>query len=254
MFVAETVSIPQFRYWVQFLNEYSNVQYAVLTLDILNIDQLRELYTNAIDTSTPEVLSFTFSIADREITVTEHDLNRILNFPTENHVPFPDVFDLLGFFMGIRYHSTLNIGDLYKHHLPREWNFFFHTLIHVFANKRGGLHGIPHFIQVIGFVVAHNLSINFGKAIMEQILIRMGSLDSRNLDNNDVQCYYPRFLQLVLDDVLTEEEKAYFSDSETFETPYLRTNVITALHNRDPHPEVPTIVTDFMQDCFLLMA
>ena len=82
----------------------------------------------------------------------------------------------------------------------------------------------------------------------------MGSLDSRNLDNNDVQCYYPRFLQLVLDDVLTDEEKTYFSDSETYETPYIRTNVITALHNRDPHPEVPTIITDCMQDCFLLMA
>ena len=89
---------------------------------------------------------------------------------------------------------------------------------------------------------------------MEHILIRLGSMESPNLDNNDVQYYYPRFLQLVLDDVLTDEEKAYFSDSKTSETPYLRTNVITSLHNRDPYPEFPTIITDFMQDCFLLMA
>ena len=38
VFVAETVSIPRFRYWVQFLNEYSNVRYALLTPAIHNID------------------------------------------------------------------------------------------------------------------------------------------------------------------------------------------------------------------------
>ena len=127
IFVAESLSIPWFRYWVQFLNEFSNVRYVVLTLSILNINQLLGLYTNVVDTSILETLSFTFSIGAREIMVTDRDLNRILHFPTKNHIPFLDVFDILGFVTRIRYKAAINLGDMYKHHLSRVELIFTHV-------------------------------------------------------------------------------------------------------------------------------
>lgn len=249
-----SVSTPRYRYWVRFLNEYSNVRYALVTRTTLNHDALREIYCSAVDTSSKETLSFKFSILNRDITVTEHDLNRILHLPTKDHDPYPEVYELYGFFRGISYQSEVTLGNMYKHFLPREWNFFFHTLSRVFAPKRGGFHGITHFIQVVGFAVAYNLNINFGKLIMEQILDKMGDVDERDIMKNDVHCFYPRFLQLILDDVLTDEEKYIFCDSNTRPSHYLKTNVITGLESRNLYPTIRAHVTGFMFECFLDMA
>ena len=84
-----SISNIQFRAWAQFLNENSLIRYALTTRVILNVEALRELYVTAEDTSDMNQKSFTFMIHERSITVTEHDLNRILQFPTDNFAPDP---------------------------------------------------------------------------------------------------------------------------------------------------------------------
>ena len=54
--------------------------------------------------------------------------------------------------------------------------------------------------------MANNLNINFGKAVVNQILYVMRSNKIRNIQTHNVECFFPRILQLILNDVLTSEE------------------------------------------------
>ena len=45
-------------------------------------------------------------------------------------------------------------SKLYVRHLPREWNFFFNSISHVFAPKTGGSYGITTLNQEISIAIA----------------------------------------------------------------------------------------------------
>ncbi|KAK1361728.1 hypothetical protein POM88_046202 [Heracleum sosnowskyi] len=144
----QSITNLQFRAWAEFLNTRSLVAYAVSTPVVLCIDQLTALYTTATDTSENNVRSFSFVVpGGRTIRVTEHDFNQILHFPTENLVPDSTTEEIHAFFNLIRSQQpNFFVGEFLKHYLPKAWNFFFHTLIHVFTAKLTNLHGIPLFL------------------------------------------------------------------------------------------------------------
>ncbi|KAK1392796.1 hypothetical protein POM88_011852 [Heracleum sosnowskyi] len=200
---VQSIANLQFRAWAQFLNTRSLVSYALSTPVVLCIDQLTTLYTTATDTSENNISSFSFVVpGGRTIRVTEHDLNRILHFLTENLVPDPNTEEIHAFFTLIRSQQpNFFVGEFLKHYLTKPWNFFFHTLIHVFTAKLTNLLGIPPFLQKLGFAIAHNRHINIGRLVIDQMLLCMGPLDERT-GIDDVLCFYPRFLQLILNDVL----------------------------------------------------
>lgn len=50
---------------------------------------------------------------------------------------------------------------------------------------------------------------------MFKFLSVIGPLDVRNLQLRNVECLFPRFLQLVLNDICTNEEKLRYSGSPT---------------------------------------
>ena len=198
----------------------------------------------------------TFQIGNRHISVTEPDVNRILQFPQYNLVPGPTKQEHFAFFQRISYESEFEefileeLGDMYKHRLPKEWNFFFHTVNPCFAPKKGGFIGIPEFSQKLGYAIANNLNINFGKLVLIQILHVMGPIGFRNIQTQSVDCFYPRFLQLILNDVLTSEEKALYANSETSSSAKLKNNMITGLEGRGDYVNNnPAVFTDFIQGC-----
>ncbi|KAK1392835.1 hypothetical protein POM88_011891 [Heracleum sosnowskyi] len=214
----------QFRAWAEFLNTRSLVAYTLSTPVVLCIDQLTALYTTATDTSENNIRSFSFVVpGGRTIRVAEHDFNRILHFPTENHVPDPTTGEIHAFFTLIRSQQpNFFVGEFLKHYLTKPWNFFFHTLIHVFTAKLTNLHGIPLFLQKIGFAIATNRHINIGRLVIDQVILCMGPLEERT-GIDDVLCFYPRFLQLILNDILTDDEQEIFDGVPTVLTEYLRT-------------------------------
>ncbi|KAK1363913.1 hypothetical protein POM88_039474 [Heracleum sosnowskyi] len=166
---VQSIANLQFHAWAQFLNTRSLVAYALSTHAVLCIDQLTALYTTATDTSENNISSFSFVVpGGRTIRVTEHDLNRILHFPTENLVPDPNTEEIHAFFTLIR---------------SQQPNFF-----------------------KLGFAIANNRHINIGRLVIDQMIPCMGPLDERTCID-DVICFYPRFLQLILNDVLTAEER-----------------------------------------------
>ena len=97
-----SISNDQFRAWARFLNEHSIIRYALTTSVELNSDALHDLYCTVVDTSNRVRESFTFVALDREFTVTEHDLNWILQFPVDDLVPDPTSDEIGEFFHNIR--------------------------------------------------------------------------------------------------------------------------------------------------------
>ena len=83
-------------------------------------------------------------IRERSIMVTEHDVNRILQFLTANFALSPTDDEISEFFHLIQLKQVdLSHGELYKYNLTRHWNFFFGTLLNVFLpQKRQGADSI----------------------------------------------------------------------------------------------------------------
>lgn len=68
------------------LVEYSTIRYVLVTNTVLNHNMLCDCYCSTVDTSTDEILVFTFRTDLRAIRVTEQDLNHILRFFKNNCV------------------------------------------------------------------------------------------------------------------------------------------------------------------------
>lgn len=203
----DTISDIQFRAWARFLNEHSLIRYALTTEVELNFDALRDLYWTSVDSSNSVRESFTFTALDREFVVTEHDVNRILRFPVDNLVPDPSSDEISEFFHFILcQQEDFTHGKLYKVNLTRHWNFFFHTLLCVFQPRLRGFNSITEPIRRIGFAVAHNRKINYGKILIRLMINKMTKSRDMNILESKVECYYPRFLQLILNDLLSGEQ------------------------------------------------
>ncbi|KAK1361727.1 hypothetical protein POM88_046201 [Heracleum sosnowskyi] len=76
----------------------------------------------------------------------------------------------------------------------------------------------------------------------------MGPLDERTGINEDVLCFYPRFLQLILNDILTDDEREIFEGEATQECMKMKSNAITALIRKNNYlPGVPTVLTEYLR-------
>lgn len=243
----ETIPDEQFRAWTQFLNEYSLIRYALVTQVQLNHDALRELYCSAVNTSGQDGCAITYRLFGRSIRITERDVNRILHFPMENLVSNPTPEQIEIFFHFIRYQDgNFKTGNLSRTFLTQYWNFFFHTLNHVFSSERTNHDRIPEFIQIIGYAVANNLRFNFGKIVLGQIILKMKHLGTRDVQTQNVKCLYPRFLQLILNDFLTDEDRVRLENGRKEECSYMRTNVINYISNKN-YTDVPTVLTEYLK-------
>ena len=143
-----------------------------------------------------------------------------------------------------------HMAELYKYNLPRHWNFFFGTLLNVFLpQKRLGTDSITEPIRKIGFAVAHNREINFGRIIISMILTRMGPLDKRNILEHNVDCFFPRFLQLILNDFLTAAEQGLFADAAQQPSEEMKSHSISGLIKKNRFPDIPNSPNSISSDC-----
>ena len=80
---------------------------------------------------------------------------------------------------------------------------------------RRNFHNISNILQVFGLCIAFNRPIDFGKIIMKEILRKLGPLGNHFVETNaKVECFYPRFLMLFLNDKMTESKKNFYFNSE----------------------------------------
>ena len=134
---------------------------------------------------------------------------------------------------------------IYQNHLPKECHLFFTIISHVFAPKISGFHGISRMIQIIGFSIAHNRRINFGHLIMEEIIKNQQSV-------RETYCYILRFLQIALENRLTEAQQGIYARSRLIEPSVLSLRPAMVLLNNAHYPNavLPARVTVHIQYFF----
>ena len=162
-----------FEKWIRFLNEGSIARYALTHSVNLNHSLLRQVFLTCKRANQGDLSGLKFHFQNRTVVLTEQDLNTALHLPTEDFADYPSDEDLLGFFAWIQ--CSLDENNMiprviYQNHLPKEWHLFFTIVSHAFAPKISGFHGISKMIQIIGFSIAHNRRINFGRLIMEEVI------------------------------------------------------------------------------------
>ena len=250
---VNSIRDPIFRAWTIFLRDHCLLSYALKTPAQLNLDMLEQVFQTLDNSSDDQTRAFSFTLNmdsnDRTFRVTEHDVNRILRMPLGPHVPDPTPEEIHQFFTHIRTQQTdFSVREYMKHLLPRHWNYFFHNLLLVFTAKKTNLSGISVPVQKIGYALAHNQAINYGRVIIQYMLYILGPLETRTPPHQALrECHYPRFLQLILNDLLTDAEKDLFQESGIEQCMKVKTNVVTQLLSKNPFPEVPTVLTPFMQ-------
>ena len=156
----------------------------------------------------------TFIIGDMQYRIDESVARVALNFPADNLVNLPSDQEPVSFFTNINYQGPLDLTKLSKSLLVDEWSCFFDTLIKVFANcTKTSFSNIPSLLQYIGFAVANNQGINFAQLIWH-VMVRWIIASKRDFGlGNKVSCYYPRFLSIILNHVLSLEHAALFNKS-----------------------------------------
>lgn len=78
----------------------------------------------------------------------------------------------------------------------------------------------------------------------------MGLKAKRNLTHCNMTCRFPRFLQIVINNVLPLIELVSFISSPQSPSSILTVNVVTALINHYDYPSMQVIeLTNYMQDC-----
>ncbi|XP_063946072.1 uncharacterized protein LOC135151517 [Daucus carota subsp. sativus] len=79
----------------------------------------------------------------------------------------------------------------------------------------------------------------------------MGPLGSRNVETNvKVECFYPRFLMLLLNDKMTEADKNFYFNAERLNVKQTSLKLINKLAKGSKYNAVPLIVTPFMLERF----
>ena len=75
----------------------------------------------------------------------------------------------------------------------------------------------------------------------------MGPLDKRNILEYNVDCFFPRFLQLILNDFLTADEQALFANAAQQPSEEMKSNFISGLIKKNHFPDIPTVLTPYLQ-------
>ena len=209
-FKPKKCSVAKFRPWIQFLNEHSIVKDSLTLTAPLKTDLLRLVCTTYVISN--DVVTFT--IRDTQYRIDEPVVHAALNFPTENLVNLPFDQELVTFFTNIKYQGPLDLTKLSKSNLVDEWSCFFDTMIKVFTNcTKTSFSNISSLLQYIGFAVANNQRINFAQLIWHIMVRRISAAKRDHGLGNKVQCYYPRFLSIILNHLLLPEHIALFNNS-----------------------------------------
>uniref|UniRef100_A0A161XXX3 Uncharacterized protein n=1 Tax=Daucus carota subsp. sativus TaxID=79200 RepID=A0A161XXX3_DAUCS len=139
-----------------------------------------------------------------------------------------------------------------KGNLKAEWDVFFDTLAKVFApTNRKNFGNISLMLQIFGFSIAYNRRINFGKILLREIIRKMGSVTQRSVHQNEkVECFYPMFLMLFLNDKMNEADRNMYVDSPVVPIQRICAKIQTRMVNKKKHDNVPLVVTPLMLEQF----
>ncbi|KAK1369616.1 hypothetical protein POM88_035708 [Heracleum sosnowskyi] len=226
---------------------------AITMIVPLKHEPLRILCSTAIVST--YLSSITFCVGDTHYTLNRDILCDALHFPRDNFVNLPSEADLIQFFTNIHYQGQVDLVKLSKSNLVGEWDLLFDTLAKVFSNcTKTNFHNIHSLLQNIGFAVANNLRINFGHLIWNHLARRVLVARSDHSNGRKVKCFYPHFLTLMINHVLTDEHKQLFSLSMSENCRTTHVKFFPRLNTTFKYLRVHVVITPFMTQFIQLPA
>ena len=240
------ITQANYRRWVRYMSEFSFARFALTESVMLNKSLLLDFLSSLSVVNEGQVLGIKCVIQGRTLIISENTLNTTLQLPTEDFEAVPDRAKRINIFYAIHCQMETNgelPSKLYVRHLPREWNFFFNSILHVFAPKTGGFHGITTLNQEIGIAIAQNTRINLGHLIM-------GAFQD-SLRKASHVLLYPRFFQIVLNQMLTPAERAVYPNTDNIISCFITTRVISMLENHQNYTNNEQVVILEAMQAFL---
>ena len=241
--------LPRFKFWVRFLNLYSKASFAMTVRPPLVHDALQQLWTSAVpygSKSTP--YGFKFTIEGQEFEVTESVFNRVLGFAVrDTYDPEPTVAERLKFFEEIGCYpitGQISSAHIQKQYFHVEWNYFFEAITRCFRARERDYHQIPIPMQIFAVSLALERDINYGRIILAKIVGTMGSAESRDIASHDVLCWYPRFMQMVINHLVPSSIRQTFARSITSASLGMGTKSLTTIANQDKHHGKPMTIPE----------
>ena len=127
-----------------------------------------------------------------------------------------------------------------------EWYCFFDTIAKVFANcTQKNFNILTSLVQNIGFAIAYNQRIDIGKILWGIIMYRI-KCAKRSFDKRtQILCYYPRFLTLIFNHLVSSEHQRAFANNEFTVSMTTHKKFFTRLDTQH-RPSRPVVITPFM--------
>ncbi|KAK1398062.1 hypothetical protein POM88_007925 [Heracleum sosnowskyi] len=192
--------------------------------------------------------SFTFNILNQQYTVTFDLFCDVLHFPKDRFDPLPTDDELTQFFVNIHYQGPFQMVKLSKTFVVREWDLFFDTIARVFGNcTKTNFHCITSLNQYIAYAIVFGRRLNFAEILWNLLLNRLAH-SRRDSDNGvKVRCWYPRFLTLIINHLLTAEQVELFREARFETSPTTDTKFYTRLDVSSKFTTIPVLVSPFMR-------
>ncbi|KAK1401444.1 hypothetical protein POM88_001049 [Heracleum sosnowskyi] len=161
--------------------------------------------------------------------------------------PLPTDDELSQFFVNIHYQGPFQMVKLSKSFVVREWDLFFDTIARVFGNcTKTNFHCITSLNQYISYAIVFGRRLNFAEILWNIMLNRLVH-SRRDSDNHvKVKCWYPRFLTLIINHLLTAEQVELFREARFETSPTTDTKFYTRLDVSSKFLNIPVLVSPLM--------
>ncbi|KAK1364987.1 hypothetical protein POM88_040548 [Heracleum sosnowskyi] len=241
----------RFRPWIQFLNSQCCVSRAICLSVDLKIEPLRLLCSNAVISD--DLNSISFTIEYTQYTITEGLFCEVFQLPRDNFDRTPSDIELIQFFNRIHYQGPLELPKLSNANLVCEWDILFDTLAKVFSNcTKSNFQNIPSLLQYIVYDIVFNVRLNIGHLIWSLIVRRVSNVMIDHDSGRKVRCFYPRFLTILINHVLSDAHKELFLNAVYVPSPTTASKFFQRLHTSQKLNMTPAVVSPFMAQFFNL--
>ena len=95
--------------------------------------------------------------------------------------------------------SSVNLGEVARRHLRREWSYFFDSIIKVFSGKVSNFDAITTTMQLIAYSILYDKYFDLSNLILTEIVLKLGNKESRT---NKI--YFSRFIMLAINHLVGE--------------------------------------------------
>lgn len=115
-----------------------------------------------------------------------------MKLPINNVDARPNDIQITDMLDARQYSNEINLGNVLRIHMRKEWSFFFDSITKVFSGKITNYIAVNYAMLSTAYMVLYDSYFNIGDLILCEIAVKLGSSNNRPKD-----IYYARFLMII---------------------------------------------------------